>query len=144
MLRLDQERALVVVAWVQQLEIESLVDPVRRGDRPRAPVSGAGLIEPAVRRPLAVYSRLIPGPCGQPVRSAPARCRTPARLTAPAPAWGRPRLRGLIAQLSQRQPSVSHVSLRPSLVHLASAAVTNRKRADWPRTAVLIGGSAVE
>jgi hypothetical protein len=87
MLRLDQERALVLVAWVQQLEIESLIDPVRRGDRPRAPVSGVGLVELAVRRLLPVHSRLIPGPCGQPMRSAPARCRTPARLTAPATVW---------------------------------------------------------
>ena len=87
MLRLDQERALVLVAWVQQLQIESLVDPVRPGDRPRAPVSGAGLVEPAVRRLVPVHSRLIPGPCGQPVRSAAARGRTPARLTAPATVW---------------------------------------------------------
>src|SRR5580704_1178256 len=86
MLRLDQERALVLAGWVQQLEVESLVDPVRRGHRPRAPVSGVGLVEPAVGRVLPVLSRLTPGRCGQPVQCAPARCRTAARLMAPATA----------------------------------------------------------
>jgi hypothetical protein len=46
--RLDQQRALILAARVQQFEVESLVGPVCRGKRPGPPVAGLRLAEPAV------------------------------------------------------------------------------------------------
>ena len=79
---LDQHGALVLVARFQQLKVESLVGPVRTGKRPRPPVAGLRLVEPAIRRRL-----LLPGGvaisrhCGQ-VRSARALAGPPGLLVA--------------------------------------------------------------
>src|SRR5262249_2594906 len=80
--RLNEQRALVLIAWVQQLEVEFLVNPVRRGNRPRQPVARVWLVEPAVCRLLRVPRGLLGRRHREPVRSVPARSGPFGLLTA--------------------------------------------------------------
>jgi len=78
--RLDQNCALVLVARIKQLEVESSVDPVRTGKRPRPPVTGLRLVEPAIRCLLLVPGCFATSRHPSQVRSARARAGPPGLM----------------------------------------------------------------
>jgi hypothetical protein len=60
MLRLDQERELVLVRGIQQFQVESLVDAMPCRHRPRSPVIASRFIKPAVGCLAGFRHRVIP------------------------------------------------------------------------------------
>jgi hypothetical protein len=80
--RLNQHRALILLAPVQQFEVESPVGPMRSGKRPRPPVTGLRLVEPAICRLLLVPGGPATGRHCSKVRSARARAGPPSLLAA--------------------------------------------------------------
>jgi hypothetical protein len=104
---------------------------VRRGDGPGAPDNGIRLVEPAVSRLVPRHRGLIPGPCGEPVRSPLRPCRAPGWLTAPAATW-----RAAAASRTHRTivpAPTERVTRKPVLTWtcVTRIVVTKRKRDAW-------------
>src|SRR5262249_17740390 len=111
--RLKEQRALVRIARVQQLQIEFLVNPVRRGNHPRPPVARLRLIEPAACRLLRVPGSLLRRRHRKQVWSTPARPGPPGLLTAATArraataSWTHPTIVPALPEQVRRQPTAN-------------------------------------